>query len=74
MTEKMKFSDTKIRPGIPSEDNSVCKFVEYPKLVGGYRLGKHNYYIYFPLTVKPSWLHRTMMKICFGFIWVDSID
>ena len=41
-----------------------------PNYVGGYRLGNHNtYYTQFNLSYKPNWLHRTMMRLCFGFYW-----
>jgi hypothetical protein len=44
-----------------------------PKVVGGYRLGKQNNdYIQFNLSHKPNWLHRQMMKTCFGWYWFDA--
>ena len=36
--------------------------------VGGYRLGNTT----LALTHKPKWLHRTMMRLCFGVVWVDD--
>ena len=36
--------------------------------VGGYRLGCTT----LALTYKPNWLHRTMMRICFGVEWVND--
>jgi hypothetical protein len=45
-------------------------FFETPKYVGGYRLGK-DYYVQFNLIYKPNWFHRTMMRLCFGYKWVN---
>lgn len=36
--------------------------------VGGYRLGNTT----LALTHKPNWLHRTMMRLCFGVEWVND--
>jgi len=54
-------------------------FIKYgglstPKYVGGYRLGNatDNYtHTQFNLTYKPNWFHRTMMRLCLGFKWVN---
>ncbi len=45
--------------------------LETPKYVGGYRIGKDTYYVQFDLTHKPNWFHRTMMRLCFGWKWVN---
>jgi len=42
-------------------------------IVGGYRLGKEvEHSIQFNLTWKPKWLHRQMMRIFFGWYWIDE--
>ena len=41
-----------------------------PNYVGGYRLGTDHYF-QFNLTYKPNWFHRTMMKLCLGWEWVN---
>ena len=42
-----------------------------PKPVGGYRFGDSPNYIQFNITKKPNWFHRKMMRLCFGWEWVD---
>ena len=44
-----------------------------PNYVGGYRLGNGTYYTQINFTHKPNWFHRTMMRLCFGFEWVNEI-
>ena len=39
--------------------------------VGGYRLGGE-YGVQFNFTYKPNWFHRTMMKLCLGWEWIDD--
>jgi len=41
-----------------------------PNYVGGYRLGTDHYF-QLNLTYKPNWFHRTMMRLCFGWKWVN---
>ena len=43
-----------------------------PPIVGSYRIGgsQTNYY-QFNFSSKPKWFHRKMMKLCFGFEWMD---
>ena len=44
-----------------------------PKFVGGYRLGKPtNLSVKFNLIYKPNWFHRTMMRVCLDFHWIDE--
>ena len=43
---------------------------EQLKDVGGYRLGTDDY-VQFNLTHKPNWFHRTMMRLCFGYKWIN---
>ena len=45
--------------------------IQTPTYVGGYRLGGE-YGVQFNFTVKPNWFHRTMMKLCFGWEWIDG--
>jgi hypothetical protein len=49
--------------------NYKLKKVEY---VGGYRLGEHNLSTIFYMTYKPKWIHRKMIKLFFGFKWIDK--
>jgi len=44
--------------------------IKTPNYVCGYRLGTDNY-VQFNLTYKPNWFHRTMMRLCFGYKWVN---
>ena len=55
------------------ETEVTKKVIIRPGYVGGYRLGNltHNY-IQFDMTYKPKWLHRQMMRIFFGWYWVDN--
>ena len=45
--------------------------ISLPKYVGGYRIGGGSDWLEINFTYKPSWFHRTMMKICFGIQWFD---
>lgn len=45
--------------------------IQTPNYVGGYRLGGE-YGVQFNFTVKPNWFHRTMMKLCLGWEWIDD--
>lgn len=43
------------------------------KFVGGYRLGEPtNLSVKFNLIYKPNWFHRTMMRVCLDFHWIDD--
>ena len=45
--------------------------IQTPTFVGGYRLGGElGFQINF--TYKPNWFHRTMMKLCLGWEWIDD--
>jgi hypothetical protein len=47
-----------------------CGTIKIPNYVGGYRLGGElGFQVNF--TYKPNWFHRTMMKLCFGWEWVN---
>ena len=48
------------------------KLIATPKTVGGYRLGDEKAAATLHLTKRPKWLHRKMMKLCFGVEWVDD--
>jgi hypothetical protein len=47
-----------------------CETIKTANYVGGYRLGT-NPYVQFNLTYRPNWFHRTMMRLCFGYKWVN---
>lgn len=42
-----------------------------PKYVGMYCLGDKNGFC-ISFEKKPNWLHRTMMKVCLGWKWIDN--
>jgi hypothetical protein len=44
--------------------------IKTPNYVGGYILGDTNR-VQFNLTHKPNWFHRTMVRLCFGWKWVN---
>lgn len=51
------------------EEHTILKT---PTYVGGYTLGRgHQSYFQINFTYKPNWFHRTMMKLCFGWEWVN---
>ena len=43
-----------------------------PNYVGGYRLSNGTYHTQINFTHKPNWFHRTMMRLCFGWEWVNE--
>ena len=45
--------------------------IKTPTYVGGYRLGNDTYHTQINFTYKPNWFHRTMMRLCFGWEWVN---
>jgi hypothetical protein len=45
--------------------------IQTPTYVGGYRLGGV-YGVTFNFTFKPNWFHRTMMRLCLGWEWIDN--
>jgi len=51
------------------KDNDYATF-KTPNYVGGYRLGTDHYF-QLNLTYKPNWFHRTMMRLCFGYKWIN---
>jgi hypothetical protein len=52
------------------QDMNEYKFYAPPQPVGYYHIGgPYGLCIYF--TSKPNWFHRTMMRLCLGWEWVD---
>jgi hypothetical protein len=49
----------------------TMRSIEMPNYVGGYRLGNDTYHTQFNFTHKPNWFHRAMMRLCFGWKWVN---
>ncbi len=49
---------------------SEIHIIEVPRFAGGYRIGG-SFGVQFNLTKKPHWIHRAMMRWCFGWEWVD---
>lgn len=48
------------------------KMMTTPDYVGGYKFGKKGRGgTVFSLTYKPHWVHRTMMRVCLGFYWIN---
>ena len=50
------------------------EFIKPPKIKGSYVLGSTNKSntLSISLPWKPKWIHRQMMKIFFGWYWVDE--
>ena len=44
--------------------------IKTPNYVGGYRLGGE-FGLQVNFIYKPNWFHRTMMRLCFGWEWVN---
>lgn len=42
-----------------------------PKYVGAYQLGGE-FGLRIMFKKKPNWFHRTMMKLCLGWEWIDT--
>jgi hypothetical protein len=42
-----------------------------PKYVGCYQLGGE-FGLRIMIKKKPNWFHRTMMKLCLGWEWIDT--
>ena len=56
--------------GVP--EMTEFKFAVPPKPAGFYRIGGWPNVFQVPISQKPNWLHRTMMRLCLGWIWVDA--
>jgi hypothetical protein len=56
------------------QQEPTFEFIKPPKIKGWYVLGSTNKSntLSISLTWKPKWLHRQMMKIFFGWYWVDE--
>jgi len=52
------------------DSNNYITFKE-PTYVGGYRLGTDYNCLQINFTHKPNWFHRTMMRLFFGWKWVN---
>ena len=56
------------------QQEPTFEFIKPPKVKGGYVFGSRNKTntIAFHLPFKPKWFHRQMMRIFFGWYWVDE--
>ena len=45
---------------------------EIPKIVVGHYVLGGEYGLKIGFTYKPNWFHRTMMKLCLGWEWIDD--
>ncbi len=59
-----------MKEGTSTTSNTIPHTIKTPNYVGGYRLGEE-FSFQVNLTYKPNWFHRTMMKLCFGWEWVN---
>lgn len=55
---------------VPIEQPSSFVFIPSKTYVGHYCLGNKALCIAFEK--KPNWFHRTMMKVCLGWKWIDT--
>ena len=46
--------------------------LELPKVAGYYKIGGSPF-CKFAISPKPCWFHRTMMRICLGWVWEDEL-
>jgi len=46
------------------------RFTPMPVYVGGYQIGGPMG-LQINMQKKPKWIHRTMMRLCLGWEWVD---
>ena len=53
------------------EQVTIEEHFKTPTYAGGYRLGNGPYHTQINFTHKPNWFHRTMMRLCFGWEWVN---
>ena len=60
-----------VSPGC--EPERVLNLTATPIGIGGYRLGTPPSTVTLRLTHRPKWLHRTMMRLCFGVVWQDDV-
>jgi hypothetical protein len=54
-----------------SEQPEALRLADALVYVGGYRMGGPKG-IQINLKQKPCWFHRTMMRLCLGWEWVDA--
>jgi hypothetical protein len=59
-----------MKEGTSTTSNIISDTIKTPNYVGGYRLGGE-FGFQVNLTYKPNWFHRTMMRLCFGWEWVN---
>lgn len=46
--------------------NNDYELFTLPQYVGSYRVAGN---LKFMVVEKPSWFHRQMMRLCFGWVW-----
>lgn len=54
---------------INRQNYTFSELFKFPNYAGCYKLSGLSIY----LEKKPKWFHRTMMKLCLGWEWVDEV-
>jgi hypothetical protein len=68
--EHVKQQVSEYADNVVQNNASMCIYA-LPNYVGAYCLGgKNGFCISFEK--KPNWFHRTMMRVCLGWIWTDN--
>ena len=49
----------------------IKEVIKRPTYVGGYRLSNDTHHTQINFTHKQNWFHRTMIRLCFGWEWVN---
>lgn len=73
---KARLDDMRIAGSEPMDEH--IGFIDIPKPVGAYVVGAARYGdfkyqgLHIDMLHKPNWLHRSMMRWFFGWVWVDA--
>ena len=55
-----------------SNQKNSFTFIEQKEPAGSYVLSKHPYITKIPVTEKPNWFRRLMMKLLLNIKWIDN--